>query len=258
MKGKTTKTTKYVKKAKQPKYKTKKIKPTTTVLFFDPKNSGLIVPPKFFTKVRQIIDGSVPAGVGMTIQVYNIGMSYIQTPFATLSGYSGWPNPFSSLTGTSVVGIKNLLFNTTTNSGLYQSYRVHGVKTKILFMPQALSDTSNCAVTCHTGATPFTTYNTAVDAPYAKTKIMNANQTKDNVITYYMKNRTVRGQTKQQFNDDPNNTGTYTNNPTNVIVMDVYLIAQDGVNLIANMGYQVEVEYFIELFAPVSQNLIQV
>lgn len=234
--------------------------PKQQSISYNPRKSGMPFAPKYFTTLQCTLNGYIPAGTVGTVQTYAITLSQLSLPFSYnggSSGYVAWPSPFTSLTAQDPVGLRNVLFNSATNSGLYNGYRVHAVQVDVTFQPEDFQDTMAVCITSHTGPTAYTTFNTATDSPLSKRMFATQFGARNNKLSYFIKSRQLRGQSKQQFMDDPNNTGSFLNAPSNVSYIGVYAIQANGAATNGDVPYYVDVKYFVEFLSPVTQQLIQ-
>jgi len=223
-----------------------------------PSTKSAPFPDKFFTTLEVQLPGFLSAGVTGSVVAYGMNMLSLTYPYSAGGTYTAWPNPLSSVSTTNPTGLRNILYNSTAGTGLYQNYRVHGVDIEFWAMPQLAVDMINVALCPVNGASAVSAYSVVADAPYAKNKTMILGQVKENVIRYKFKPREFKGETKEQWRTDDSTLGTFASPPTDIITMGVYVIAcQQSTNNTNVIPYNMKAKYFIEFFQPITTLLTQ-
>ena len=100
-------------------------------------------------------------------------LNYLPFPLSQ-SGLLGvvFPNPVQALNATNPAGWKNLIQNSTTNTGIYTWCRIHKAKVDLTFMPQGSGDTINVAIAPVQGtAQNYSGYWQASQGPYGRQKV---------------------------------------------------------------------------------------
>jgi len=97
----------------------------STVDFKLSKFSKQIVPDRFFTWITIENQGATGSGAGTNVGTFGFSINDIVFPL-NKNGSVGanLPNPFQAVNSWNEQGLKNLLYNTATNTGLYNNFRV--------------------------------------------------------------------------------------------------------------------------------------
>lgn len=126
-----------------------------------------LMPDSYSTWITTTNAGYWPSVAGAATNSFQFAIDQIVDPLS-LTGGTGkvLPNPISALATTSGAGVKNLLYNTTTSTGLYLNFRVWRVKVEIQVIPQAAPDATMIAMAPIREATnSYTTLNQIAQAP---------------------------------------------------------------------------------------------
>jgi len=111
------------------------------------KFSKQIVPDRFFTWLTIENQGSVAAGAGSNVGVFGFSLNDLVFPL-NKNGPVGanLPNPVQAVAAWNEQGLKNLLYNTATNTGLYNNFRVWTLIANITLTSGNASDSMNLVV----------------------------------------------------------------------------------------------------------------
>lgn len=129
------------------------------------------LPDRFFTWLQLENQGAQPAGVGSNTGTYGFAINDIVTPL-NKPGPAGFAlqNPVVALNLLNPQGLKNLLFNGSTNTGIYTQFRVWTCIAKFTFIPGSFADGANIAMApLASAASAYTSLETLSSAPNAVT-----------------------------------------------------------------------------------------
>jgi hypothetical protein len=101
------------------------------------------MPDTFKTWVTATNSGYWPTGTGTSTNSFQLAIDAICKPFNNTGGTGKLlPNPLVATASESGSGVKNLLYNTDTNTGIYVNYRVWRVILEVQAVPQTQGDSA--------------------------------------------------------------------------------------------------------------------
>lgn len=211
-------------------FKIRKLVPNIKTAVFISQNSGFL-PTGATTKNKFDISPSqlIPFNTGAPLPNYNVA----------LTNYAS--------------GFRNFLYNSVTNTGLYNHYRVLAIKVVLEVYPQALADTSNICI-CNTTSGTFASYNTASQSTDTRTMVAYAG--KKNVIVYQRRMTDLFGIDKNQYNDIAY-VSTYASLSSNLTALQVHIETLDQATLAQPMGINVRVFQLVEFADPTESVLLE-
>lgn len=168
------------------------------------------------------------------------------------------PNPVTAIGTADYCGLKNLLQNSSTGTGLWFRYRVWKVDAQISFIPGNVSDQVTVAMASVTdGLNSYSTVVAAGQGPFSRTKqIGTGNSGKDNCLQMSFDMPSIHGLTKAQYAADESVTGSYATVPILEVFANVLWGTTDRVVLANALGIDVKLRAWVELFQPMDVSLI--
>lgn len=133
---------------------------------------------------------------------YYINLSSLQTPLNPGAPFaSPLPGPLTPVASCSYTGFQNFIYNSTTGTGLYRSYRPLSSSVTFTASPQAYGDSSIITLsTCQDGT--FGSVTTSGSAPSSIYKVVYCgNDAKANTLNFKCQHHVALGITKTQYDD---------------------------------------------------------
>lgn len=162
------------------------------------------------------------------------------------------PNPLVSASGVSPSGVRNLLYNTVTSTGIYKNYRVWRVKLRFEVAPQLNGDASTIAMAPVIGAAgAYAGINQICQAPNSVSKMAVVGT--PNVLTANWSIPELLG-IKESDYATTSTASTYATSGT--ILPQVGYNAVDG-NLANALPFFIKIQQFVEFFSRSDYNLLQ-
>lgn len=128
-------------------------------------------PPRYRTILSCANDGYI-ATASANVGSFYVNLNYPSTPYSNGAG-SSLPNPAVTVTTLWPAGFHNLLYNSTTNSGIYTRGVVYRARLEVTIMPTSTFDALvACIVPVDSSFATFTNVQNAEQAPYAVKKIV--------------------------------------------------------------------------------------
>lgn len=162
------------------------------------------------------------------------------------------PGPLVPIASLSPTTAKNWLFNLTTGTGLYFSYRVWRTKLEICLQPEVAGDTSIFSA-APTNATTF--YGNAIvlgQAPQGKTRTITSAAQGNNNLFFNLSMPQIRGLSDTAYEADI----VYGQATTPGVYMQVAFATNDGGTTVAPMGIRIRMAQFVEFFSRVDSALL--
>lgn len=208
-------------------------------------NSNKLLPfaPRYRCKMTTSIFGNVVAGSAAGLYYCNLNSPYL--PF---SG-GGWPAASSTITTLQPAG-----FSSICNANLYREFRCLGSKITVEFLPQALTDTIEVALTpVNSVAVAPATTAIAMQQPYTKSGFMSSSKQNGkgtSALKSYSNMYQLLGVSRAAIENDlsGNYIGAYNADPTITAQWVVNWATPDAVNLAANCEYRVSLTHYVEFF----------
>lgn len=218
-----------------------------------------IVPSRLFQWMTVNEMGYLSSGAMTNRGDFNFDLNYPVTAFNSTGG-TGFLLP-NSIFGTSgnPAGLKNMLLNPSTNTGLYEYGRVWRVKGQVTFVPQTNTDNLMVSVNPVTSAAAvYGNVVTARQAPYARTKVIEANTSaKANTIFFDYSLPTIVGVKKSEYGAQSANTYfTYATGPNQPLYAQVTWQQLWNSNLSNAVAIEIKLRYFIEWFQRTDTSLL--
>jgi len=212
------------------------------------------MPDQYWCWLRHQSQGLIPifGGAGA---IYSWGYQG-NNPWLPLNTHGGatnsMPSPVVSVNTQQPSGLKNLLYNATTATGLYQTGRVWKVRGKITYYPQALSDQVLCCMAPVIGSSAaYTLSSNMMDGPHGVGWIASAyNTSKLNSHSFQYDIKEILALTHEEMSGNNLNTFTYSTAPTSANQVNILNIVQTLDQVITNNTIPVvlELEYYVEFF----------
>jgi hypothetical protein len=179
-------------------------------------------------------------------------LSAIAHPFNQVNGGNAIPNPLVAVATLSPAGLQNLLYNTTTSTGLWTFYRVWRTHYEVNTQPTNAADSTVTVVSPvqTTSTPPFANILTAQDSPGSQMAICTqANPTRKNTVIGNVSIPGVLGLTEAGYSAMTTNTyGSYTNVPVEAVYALVTQSTMNDAVYAAQCGLHVTVRYDVEFF----------
>jgi hypothetical protein len=209
------------------------------------------VPDRYFCTL-EVTELGHYASAAAAYQHWVFPLSAIAHPFNQVNGDAAIPNPLVAVASLSPAGLQNLLYNTTTSTGLWEQYRVHRCHYELNCQPTNGADDSIIVVSpCQSSSTPpFANILNAADSPGSKMRVCSqANPTAQNTVKGTVDIAGVLGLTRPAYEADTTNTyGTYTNLPVETVYAFVTSTTMSDAAYTASCGLHVKLLFEVEFF----------
>jgi hypothetical protein len=207
-----------------------------------------IVPPRYFTKLKMLLAGYIPAGYinGIASVFGNTLYQPLLTPYS-LTGLHLTPVAGTNFTQ-QFPGYSQL-------TALYQYYRVHSSSLKVVGTCSGVGDTYTLATCAIPAANILTITTLNVDGvlaqPHGKFKLLNP-FSKNCVLKSYTKCHNIVGLTKPQYNDQLPNKLAGTIGSAYGFEWVIYWATNDGAVTQNQLYMDIELEYWVEFNSPIN------
>lgn len=192
------------------------------------------------------------ASAGAAYQHWVFPLSVVVHPFNNVDGDNAIPNPISAVATTSPAGLQNILYNTTTNTGLWSYYRVWRCKVELNCQPTNGADTTIMVASPANGTSvpPYANIVNAQDAPGSQVIITSqANPTPMNTISKWFDIPQVLGTNPADYGAFASNSyGSYGNLPGDVAYIFVTSTTENDAVYAANCGLSIRLCFEVEFF----------
>jgi len=179
-------------------------------------------------------------------------LSAIAHPFNQVNGGNAIPNPLVAVATLSPAGLQNLLYNPTTNTGLWTFYRVWKAHYELSTQPSnGADDTVTVVSPVQSSATPpFANILTAQDSPGSKMVVCSqANPTRRNMVIGTVSPPQILGITPAGYQAMTTNTyGAYVNVPVETVYAYVTQNTMSNAVYTAICPLHITVRYEVEFF----------
>lgn len=202
------------------------------------------IPDRYFCWVSANQEGTLAAG-GQTS--FNFALNIALRPFNNVGGGNVISNAVPSATSNGLYGFNNLLFNATTNTGLWINYRVWTVIVKVEANTQLTTLNNDHAMAPVIGTSVYSTFNNLCLGPHSVQKgIGSGFSVNESALRKTYSIPEILGVSKEEYGALSNQTyGSGASLPnTNVYLQ--YMLKQASVTSDTNMV--VRVQYHIEFF----------
>jgi len=173
-------------------------------------------------------------------------------PFNNIDGDTAIPNPLVATATQSPAGLQNLLYNATTNTGLYNYFRVWKAAVRINCQPTNGADGTVCVMSplTTTSAPPFANVINAQDSPGSVVRVCTqANPTAANTLQKVFDLSAILGLTPSEYGAFSASTyGSYGNLPADTVYVAVTSNTQNNNAYNAVCGFEVKIVYDVEFF----------
>jgi hypothetical protein len=177
------------------------------------------------------------------------GLSTPVFPSTQNNGLGGIPNPFVAIAIADCAGLKNILVNSSTGTGLYTKGIVLGVKIELVIMPQGPGDTLFAVMAPVTGGSSYGTSITASQGPNSISKVCEFSvPASSNTLAQYFSLPGLAGMSTKEYLANPSNYFTYAVAPTNNWVAQFFWNTSDTANTGQPVTYQLRTMYHCLFF----------
>lgn len=242
---------------------------TTTKMMFKPSRSlHQPMPDRYFTWLEQVNQGYIATNTSSPF-IYGLALNDPIAAFGKKGGApSAFPNPLTSVANQWPTGLANLLTTQgvtgANSSGIYNQFRVWGVKVTLSHQPENVADTGTITIAPVVGSND--TYATApaiMSSPNSMTKMLSeATNSRSNTVSKYYRIYELLGIPKKLYAAGYyGNAGIYTGLvTTSNSTAFLQVCYQNGVanNTSGNIPISVKFNWFIELFSRTDANLLTI
>lgn len=219
-----------------------------------------IVPDRFFTWLTIENQGRIDAAAGSNVFSWGFSLNDLVFPL-NKNGPVGFnlPNPVQAVAAWNEQGLKNLLFNTATNTGLYNNFRVWTVIANITYTSGNAADSMNLVVVpLSQAATAYGTPEAMAAAPNSVVKSCTFGGSGAScTATLVCSQPALAGVPKNLFPSFAPALGAFTAGPGLPMFIQVAHRTDDNIILTAPMGIKVLVQYKVEFCNRVDAGLLQ-
>lgn len=228
---------------------------TTTLVFKQSFLTRQPIPDRYFCWLNCFMTGATNVGVGSNTGTWQIKLNALTFPFNT---GSPMPNPIQAVNVTNPAGLKNLLFNSTTSTGLWGFYRVHRVRVSHTFQPQTAGDNCTCGIAPLINTGGYGGLITLSQGPNAKTIVTTIGGTGANDTLYQnIDVAAALGIKKELYAANVFTTaGSFAAPPTQVLNLQAIYNTIDNSVLTAPLQYAVRLQFLVEFFERIDTALI--
>lgn len=218
-----------------------------------PRQMGMVVPPKMFSKFVTTAKFYVPAG-SASVGYFDVNGCSLHKPWLQTASYDTAPRSASLSTPTATAnGFEGLANWLTGASGekFYQNYRVHGFKYNVKIVPTALADSGECAIVLvkrlnTSDDVANTSLATATMAPFSKRGFFNTSRKAN--MSIYCPIAKINGVPKLAIQIDENFQSLGTTFPANFVIARCLYGRGDGAVLTSALEFDVRLTCYAELF----------
>jgi hypothetical protein len=187
--------------------------------------------------------------LGASSVSFGQGLSTPVFPSTQNNGLGGIPNPFVSIATADCAGLKNILVNSSTSSGLYTTGIVLGVKIELVIMPQGSGDTLVAAMAPVTGGSTYGNIIPITQGPNSISKVCEFSvPSGSNTLSNYFSLPGLAGMSTKEYIANPSNYFTYAAVPTNAWVAQVFWKTSDTAITSYPVTYQLRAMYHCLFF----------
>jgi hypothetical protein len=219
------------------------VKDATLVKVPSAHSSDQLVPDRFMTWLD--ISNNAFIAAGQAFGRYGFGLNIITLPFSQNGGNSVFPN-LSVVAGTAQPnGLKNLLYNSGTSTGLYNFYRVWKVHVSVTAVPLGTHDSIVLVANPINANGDYGSCTTAMQGPNAKV-IVATNSTPKTVSSSYDV-PALMGILKSDYASlTPNTTGSFATTPASYLFCQITAQTVSNEDLAYNLGLVINIRYQVE------------
>jgi len=238
---------------------------TTTLSFRGSLATSQPVPDRYLTWLTFENAGFI--GGAVSAASYSFGINNVVAPFGTANtGTVTIPNPFVAVATGNPLGLKNLLFNASTSTGLYERVRVWTSRIDIEFgYISSFSTGTSTGAMVHVGAAPIvgtTTSYAAVtglsNGPKSKA-ISIISGTKPSMISMIYSIPALLGINKAHFNGPlVGSDQSFTTQPSQYVALQFGFATANGANLGSDsFAFRIRMQMHCEFYNRVDTALLQ-
>lgn len=224
----------------------------TRLTFSQSLNTKQPMPNRYFTWVTIENSGNFATGAGSNVGNFAFALNDCDIPF-TKSGATAatLPNPVVALANQSPTSFRNLMFNSITVTGFYNTYRVWATRVRIHFTPGNAADTVHCfAVPVLTASATYATTTAAQSGPNTSTWTSSFGGSGQSQSKEFMHSiPDLLGIPRNLYSSYSNSNTTTGGTPTDKVFLQCGYIDDANNPLTAVLGVRVEVSYHCEFFA---------
>jgi hypothetical protein len=182
---------------------------------------------------------------GSSAGKFGLGLNILTTPFNQNGGNSVWPSPQISDATVQPSGLKNILYNSGTNTGIYNFYRVWKVKVEVSILPQTSDDATTVCIAPVNSTGSYGTIETIQQGPNSKYKLVNLTEFRTLRATYDVP--ALMGVSKQDYGAlSANTTGSFATTPSSYLFLQTTVQNAFYQNWSSNLGWNVRLKYMVE------------
>jgi len=224
------------------------------------KFSKQIVPDRFFTWLTVENQGSITSGAGSNTFSWAFSLNDLVFPL-NKNGPVGFnlPNPVQAVNAWNEQGLKNLLYNTATNTGLYNNFRVWTTIANVTYTSGNAADSMNLVIVpLSQAAIGYLNPEAMAAAPNSVVKSCTFGGSGAScTATLVASHPALAGVPKNLFPSYAPALGAFTAGPGLPMYVQVAHRTDDNANLQATAGVKVIIQYKVEFCNRVDAGLIQ-
>lgn len=211
-------------------------------------SSKQLVPDRYLTKLNIAFQGFIPTG-SAAVNIYDISLNSLLIPFnGGFADITLADNGSTTLATLEPAGFSTICSAT----AAYQSYRVTGVKVKMVYQPQSINDTAQIVfLPFASGGAQATNSMQASAEPHSRTRTCNSNNMlEDNIIEAYYKINEISGVKKEAVWMEDDFKALYNASPVEEIFINIFRANLNNAVLNNNVAIQFQMVYYVQFENP--------
>lgn len=218
-------------------------------------NSDQPFPDRYFAWLEINNSGYWAANAGASVG-FDVDANQLTTPFNPAVG-SVMPNPLVAANVAQPAGLKNLVTNAGTGTGLYVNYRVWRAICTITVQPTSSGDPQIICIAPTTAGGIYGSITTASQGPNSvKGTATSSTGTSDNTVQCNISLPKVLGVPESVYAADINTAGSFSTGPVTSANFQFFAYNQNQVVNTNKLPYTVRVRYFVEFFNRTDSSLL--
>lgn len=213
----------------------------------------LPIPPRYRCKLACNAQFAIDSSAMVNDGAFQIVMNSVNLPY-TVSGLGS--TPYVGFSPQTPITLQPTGYSQLANAITYNRFRVYASKIMMKFIPSALSDTIMVTLTPSSNSLIPLTTGDALSQPYTRSKLFQANQ--NGIIKSYLTQHKFVGTTKSAMEDDLS--GQYISNFAGTPATPIYWVVNwntvDGSDLATPVVVDIQLDYYVELFANNSSQMV--
>lgn len=190
---------------------------------------------------------------------FAFGLNILSFPFNQPGGLGvTLPHPFSAVNAANPAGLKNVLYNSSTSTGIWNFYRVWATQVELVSTPFSQADRVYITMApVYENVNAYGSVITSGQAPNSMEKMVEAGvSAKENTLAALYKIPNIVGQDSRSFLASGAYVGSFSAAPSAPVYMNVNYATADKGTLSGNLTFSVRLRFHVEFFQRVDTALL--